>query len=158
MYEKSKSLAEQGYDIPASMFYDHLSRIIYPAPYINYNSLRDVNNFFSNLTEKVYSEFPFLITLPSFDDVVIYRLSMDIVSTGFMPIISYTTGIELKEENVDELKQQAFAIHEELKELFPGFSETFDYFIYSSYSEAPVDPNKQYMYHNELVDETANNN
>ncbi len=154
MYEKSKELKQEGYLVPALLFQQIFNVVDTPAPFINYNSLKDSQAFYQDLYNEVSQVYSFPITLESDNEITFYNISMDPVTTGFMPIFSYTTSIEVNEENEELLNEEVYAFHEEVMGLFPGMSETFDYFLYRAYVEPPLDPNKGYAGFATLVDET----
>ncbi len=152
IYQKAQDLYEKGYEIAAAVYIPLYTSSVRPAEYIQYANESEMQSFFEELSDAVNKKYVFPMVLSQNSDVEIYGFDINVVSEGVIPTINYITKIEPIKKNSQYLQNEAYSIHEELKGIFEGFDESFDYFIYRAFTEHPSDPLKQYYSYSSIVE------
>jgi len=149
LYKEAKSLNSKGYTVPAGLYLSLSSRLLRPAPFLQYKEESEIVSYGKNLQDSIKKNYGFPKKLESASEIEIYGLDVQCVKEGLLPVIKYTTNTELINENA--VKKEANVIDKEVINLYPGMKETFKFFLYEAYSEPPVDPKIKYNCYRTVV-------
>ena len=152
IYQKSRTLYGEGYDIPAALYSEAFSQLINPVPYIQYKNEEMMVNFFDGLIEEVSLNYDFPMELTENSGKQIYSIELRVLKQGYVPIISYVTQTQLGDVNQEKLLNEAYSINGEIDNVFPGFSKSFDYFLYKAFNEPPIIQEETYSSYASIVE------
>jgi hypothetical protein len=152
IYQKSRTLYGEGYDIPAALYSDAFDVLIKPVPYIQYKNEEMMVNFFDGLKEEVSLNYEFPVELSENSGKQIYSIELRALKQGYVPIINYVTQTQLGDANQEKLLNEAYSINAEIDEVFPGFAKSFDYFLYKAFNEPPLNQEKDYASYASIVE------
>lgn len=157
MFEKLIKLKEQGHLMSAFQYASCATILTRPAPFFQYVNEKEIKDEINELYSDLNNNYKFPYTLES-SNVYLYGASCINTQQTILPIIQYITEIDLNDpDNVTAIEQEAYTIHDEVMNIFPGFEEDFALFLYKAYNEPPTDPNKMYHAYSTLVDMTTSN-
>lgn len=143
LYEKAKSLEAQGYKVPANIYMGLCSKLLRPAPFIQYKKESEITDYSKKLVQSINNEYTFPDKLKNTNNVELYGFRVEYTKNdGIIPVIRYVTSIKLG--NKEELQNEANNMNTEVTNKYPGLKENFKYILYEAYSEPPTDPKKTY--------------
>jgi len=138
LYEKAKSLDNQGYKGPAALYLDLCNTVLRPAPFLQYKRESEINDYSKQLSEYLKNNSHFPEQLKNFNNIKIYGFYVKYVNgSGVVPFIKYVTNTELG--NKEAIEKEANDINSDVIIQYPGMKENFNIFMYEAYSELPVD-------------------
>lgn len=140
-YLQAKSEYQQGYLMDAMCHIGLATQILNPVNHMwEYTKEKEIQSFEQKLTKETYSKYSFphavnyVQTAP-----IIYRVHSQIMPEGCLPLVLYTTTIDLK--NVPELAKECNAMHEKIGQLFKGIDKNNKTIIYRPLKNAPTGTN-----------------
>ena len=152
IYQKSRTLYGEGYDIPAALYLKTFNVLINPVPYIQYKNEQMMIDFFNGLNEEVSLKYEFPVDLSENTGKQIYSIELRALKQGYVPIINYVTKTQLGDANQEKLLNEAYSISGEMDEVFPGFAKSFDYFLYKAFNEPPIGEEDTYASYASIVE------
>jgi len=142
LYEKAKSFDNKGYIIPAALYSVLSSKLLHPAPFLEYKNKNEITNYNKKLLDGIKNEYTFPQELKNANNIKIYGFDVKGVKEGIVPVVKYTTNIELS--NKEAIEKEANDINNAVNSQYPGLKENFKLFLYEAYSEPPIDSKKTY--------------
>lgn len=147
-YLQAKSEYQQG-DLMDAMCHIGLAiQILNPVNHMwEYTKEKEIQSFEQKLTKETYSKYNFPHTVDYVETKpVIYRVYSQIMPEGCLPLVLYTTTINLK--NVPELAKECNAMHEKIGQLFKGIDKNNKTIIYRPLKNAPTgtDTDNKYVF------------
>lgn len=139
----------------SAYFCQHLAmRLVRPNPYMNYLEEDTVESKFNELQKEIkdnYS-FPMQVQLPD-NDIEIYNIDLIPTKEGHVYQVKYVTKHDINNIDKNQMEEEAYLIHKQMEQIILGFGEGIsNYILFVAFSEAPIDPNKQYRGFTSLVE------
>jgi len=146
LYEKAKSLEAQGYAVPANIYMGLCSKILRPAPFIQYKKESEINDYGKKLNQSITDKYAFPEKLKNTNNVELYGFRVEYTKNdGIIPVVRYVTSIGLdSSDKKEKLGKEANDMNKEVTDKYPGLKANFKYVLYEAYSEPPIDPKKTY--------------
>ena len=147
-YMQAKSEYQQGYLIDAMCHIGLATQILNPVNHMwKYAKEKEIQSFEQKVTKETYSKYNFPHAVDYVETKpVIYRVYSQIIPEGCLPLIQYTTSIDLK--NVPALAAECKAMHEKIGQLFKGIDKNNKTIIYRPLKNAPTgtDTDNKYVF------------
>ena len=137
LYEKAKLLDGKEYKVPAALYSVLSSKLLHPAPFLQYKNESEITNYNKKLLESLKNDYTFPQDLKYANNIKIYGFDVRDVKEGIVPVIKYTTNIKLS--NKEAIEKEANDINNAVTIQYPGMKENFKFFLYEAFSEPPVD-------------------
>ena len=137
-YLQAKSEYQQGDLMDALCHIGLATNILNPVNHMwEYAKEKEIHSFEQKLTKETYSKYKFPHTVDYVETKpVIYRVYSQIMPEGCLPLVLYTTTIDLK--NVPELAKECNSMHEKIGQLFKGIDKNNKTIIYQPLKNAPT--------------------
>jgi len=147
-YTQAKSEYQQGYLMDAMCHIGLATQILNPVNHMwEYKKEKEVQTFEQKLTKETYSKYNFPHTVDYVETKpIIYRVYSQIMPEGCLPLVLYTTTIDLK--NVPALAVECKAMHQKIGQLFKGIDKNNKTIIYRPLKNAPTgtDNDNKYVF------------
>ena len=108
---------------------------------------KEIQSFEQKVTKETYSKYNFPHTVDYVETKpVVYRVYSQVMPEGCLPLVLYTTSIDLK--NVSALAVECKAMHEKIGQLFKGIDKNNKTIIYRPLKNAPTgtDTDNKYVF------------
>jgi hypothetical protein len=136
-YLQAKSEYRQGYLMDAMCHMGLAIQILNPVNHLwQYQKEKEIQSFEQKLTKETYGKYNFPHTVDYVETKpVIFRVYSQVMPEGCLPLVLYTTTINL--ENVPALGKECNAMHEKIGQLFKGIDKNKK-IIYRPLKNAPT--------------------
>ncbi len=135
-YEDARAMYDAGWDVPAMLWMQLVGTFIRPAPFIQYDKEKEIQDFVSKgaaETARKY-RFPFKATwvkgMP-----MIYSLSAQFNEKRLIPVVLYVTKYPLNRGV--PIQEEVDAITSKIDKVIPGITKCGGEIAYEAYSEPP---------------------
>ena len=145
-YWLAKSEYQQGYLMDAMCHVRLATQLLNPVNHMwEYKKEKEIQYFEQKITKETYRKYNFPHTVDYVETKpIIYRVYSQIMPEGCLPLILYTTTIDLK--NVPALAAECKAMHEKIGQLFKGIDKNNKTIIYRPLKNAPTGTNTDNKY------------
>jgi hypothetical protein len=136
-YLQAKSEYQQGDLMDAMCHIGLATQILNPVNHMwKYAKEKEIQSFEQKVTKETYSKYNFPHTVNYVETKpVIYRVYSQIMPEGCLPLVLYTTSIDLK--NVPALAAECKAMHDKIGDLFKGIDINNKIIIYRPQKHIP---------------------
>ena len=144
-YEEARDMYDKGWEVPAMQRMHFVKSIMRPAPFIQYDREKEIQDFFAKgaaETAKKYA-FPFKATWVK-EMPMVYGLDIEFSKERLVPVVIYVTKHPLNRGT--PIQEEADAITSKIEKIIPGITKTSAEIGYRAFSEPPLDADKQYKY------------
>ena len=139
---EAKKLQEQGLAVPAQLRFIVAKSIIRPLPQMQYVEEGELLKVGMSIGEEIAALPQLPLTLQELPSApLVYSISPHFVDGQLVAKVQYVSQFELSES---ALTPEVAAISEALSELLPGLCAESDLVMYRAFSEAPIEPSKNY--------------
>ena len=147
-YLQAKSEYKKGHLMDAMCHMVLATQILSPVNHIwQYKKEKEIQSFEQKVTKQTYNKYNFPHTIDYVETKpVIFRVYSQVIPEGCLPLILYTTSIDLK--NVPALAKECKAMHEKIGELFKGIDINNKIIIYRPLKHIPngTDTDNKYVF------------
>lgn len=137
-YLQAKSEYQQGYLMDAMCHIGLATQILNPINHMwEYAKEKEIQSFEQKVTKETYSKYNFPHTVDYVETKpVIFRVYSQVMPEGCLPLVLYTTTIDLK--NVPALAVECKSMHQKIGQLFKGIDKNNKTIIYRPLKNAPT--------------------
>ncbi len=137
-YLQAKSEYQKGYLIDAMCHIGLANQIVSPVNHMwKYQKEKEIQLFQQKITKETYSKYHFPHTVDYVQTKpVIFRIYAQVMPEGCLPLVLYTTTINLK--NVHPLADECKAMHEKIGQLFKGIDTNNKIIVYRPLKNSPT--------------------
>ncbi len=147
-YLQAKSEYKKGYLMDAMCHIGLATQILNPVNHMwEYKKEKEIQSFEQTVTKETYSKYNFPHRIDYVETKpIIFRVYSQIMPEGCLPLVLYTTSIDLK--NVPALAAECKAMHEKIGQLFKGIDKNNKTIIYRPLKNAPTgtDTDNKYVF------------
>jgi hypothetical protein len=136
LYNEAKESYKKGYIVDAVNTMAMVADCAHPNDGWEYNSLKDLNSFYTGLVDEANVKYKFPLTLSAVGTKPrIFRIFNQAMPDGTFPMVYYISRINVKDTVA--IRKENNAIKSTIDKTIPGLANNKKYVLYSAFNELP---------------------